>query len=116
MHSLSLGMVREGWAIQSTDTNNATATATKAAIPGQTHYMMGVAADYSAAVTAIKTITVKKGTTTIAVLRWDFTNGPFMMAFPAAIRGDHAAAVSVELAASGTAGTNGRVTVFGFTE
>lgn len=99
----------------STDEDNAPATATKAATGAVRHFITGFVADYSAAVSAIKTITVKRGSTTLLTYRHDFGQGPAVIALPSPLHGDVNEAVSVELAASGTLGTTGRVHLLGFT-
>lgn len=108
--------ILRGKGTQSTAADNATATASVAAIAEQRHTVYGVHADYSAAVAAIKTVTVKHGSTTWAVFRWDFTAGMFIYNFPLPFRGALNEAVSVELEASGTGGTTGRCTIFTATD
>lgn len=105
--SIGTAPLLRGNVTQSSAADNATATATVAAVGNQTHLILGVEAHYSAAVSAIKTVTVKKGSTTLVTHRWDFTNGPFIYNYPVALRGDLGGAVSVEVQASGTGGTNG---------
>lgn len=100
----------------STDADNATATATVAATEGARHFALGVSADFSAAVSAIKTITIKRGSTTLLVVRWDFANGPAILPLPGLLHGDHNEAISAELAASGSGGTTGRVYLFYFSQ
>ncbi len=97
---------------QSSAVDNATATATIAATPGVIQRVLGASADYSATVSAIKTVTITAAKTT--VFRWDFTNGPFHFALPAALPGALNTAVTVALEASGTGGTTGRVTAYHF--
>lgn len=98
----------------STDVDNGLSTATAAAGVGVVHRAVGIAADYSAAVAAIKTITLKTGGTSRWILRWDFAKGPYVGSVPgivsSAIAGNEA--MTVELAASGTGGTTGRVHLF----
>ena len=94
--------------------DNGTATATAAAATGTRHVMTGVVAQYSAAVASVKTITFKRGVTTLCVIRWDFTNGPAIIALPGVLRGQHGEAVSCELEASGAGGTTGSVYLFYF--
>lgn len=100
--------------VQGSLADNATASATKPAIGSQRIFACGVAADYSATVAAIKTVTLKLGTATKMIVRWNFANGPFVWSFPAMIHGDYNQAVSVELEASGTGGITGRATLFYF--
>ena len=101
-----------GDATQSSAVDNATATATIGATEGVTQRVLGVSADYSATVSAIKTITITAKKT--IVFRWDFTNGAFHFALPAALPGDVNTAVTVALEASGSGGTTGRVTAYHF--
>ena len=103
-----------GKVTQSAAADDGTATVTVSAIEGQTHRMLGVSADYDAAVTAIKTITIIQGSTTLVVFKWDFTNGAFHFAFPAALAGVLGGAVSATLQASGTGGTDGRISLYHF--
>lgn len=98
-----------GSLVQSSDVDNDVATATASAIAAQRHFVGGINADYSAAVAAIRTVTLKFGTTTIHVWRHDFTGGRFETSLPFAVHGDYNQAVSVELQASGSGGTTGRV-------
>ncbi len=104
-----------GDAVQSGAVDNGLATATMTAVAGQRRFVSGVEADYSAAVAAVKTVTLKFGTTTKFIIRWDFSKGPCIFPFPAVQKGDYAQAASIELEASGTPGTTGRVTAFFFT-
>lgn len=99
----------------STDTDNALATATKAATAAVRHFITGFVADYSAAVGGIRTITVKRGTTTLLTYRHDFSQGPAVVTLPSPVHGKVNEAVSAELAGSGTLGTTGRIHLLGFT-
>ncbi len=101
-----------GDATQSSAVNNATATATIPATQGVQQRVLGVSADYSATVSAYKTITITAKKTII--FRWDFTNGPFLFALPVALPGEINTAITVALEASGTGGTTGRVTAYHF--
>ena len=101
--------------VQSDDEDNATATASAAAITAQSHGALGIHADYSATVSAVKTVTLKRATTTLAVFRHDFTAGAFIFPLPSAVWGGQGEVLSVELEASGTGGTSGRATLFFFT-
>ena len=103
-----------GKVTQSASTDNATATVTVSAITGQTHFMLGVSADYNVALNALKAITIKEGSNTIIVFEWDFNNGAFHFAFPAALKGALSGAVSATLEASGTASTFGRISLYHF--
>jgi hypothetical protein len=106
-----------GWTQESADADNATATATKAATGAVQHKALGLYADYSAAPTAgWKTITLKRGTTTIATFRHDFaSHGAFSLTLPVALSAGYTEALSAELQASGTLGVLGRVKIFGIT-
>lgn len=94
---------------QGATADNATASASVAATLGVRHFLMAIEADYSAAVALVKTITVKVNAVVVFVYRWDFSKGPFSRALPVPIHGDYNQAVSVELEASGTGGTTGRI-------
>ena len=100
-----------GRVVQSAAADDAIATATVAAIEGVTHLVLGVQAQYSLAVTAIKTITLTVGGVA-TVFRHDFTNGAFAYNFPVALGGDPNVAVTCALEASGTGGTNGEAVVW----
>lgn len=110
--SIQAQVLTAGTATQSAAVDDATATATIAATPGVIQRVLGISADYSATVSAIKTITVV-GKVTV-VFRWDFTNGPFHVALPGPIPGTMNTAVTVALEASGAGGTTGRVTAYHF--
>ena len=110
--STTMAPLLRGRPTQSSGADNATATASVSAITAQKHLVMGVEAHYSATVSAIKTVTVKHGSTTWQTFRWDFSNGPFFFSFPVAFRSDTGEAVSAELEASGTGGTSGYVTIY----
>jgi hypothetical protein len=110
--SIQTAALLRGKVTQSAAADNATATATVSAITHQSHYVLGVEAHYDAAVSAIKTVTIKHGSTTWQVFRWDFTNGPFFFSFPVAFKGANNEAVSAELEASGSGGTDGLVTIY----
>lgn len=114
--SVNAVVLLNGKVAQSSAADNATATATVAAISHQTHGILGVHADYSAAVTAVKTVTIKKGSAAVLVFRHDFNFGPAFYPLPTAVWGDLGGAVSVELEASGTGGTTGRAGIFYFTK
>lgn len=112
MSAIQAEALLNGAATQGTAVNNDTASVTLAAIEGQRHFIGSIEADYSAAVSAIKTVTLKFGSTTVFVWRHDFSKGSFSRGVGFAVHGDYNQAVSVELEASGTAGTTGRVGVF----
>lgn len=101
--------VLNGDLVQSSAANNATATATKAATANARHFIGAIYADYSATVSAIKTVTLKFGTTAKFIWRWDFSAGPFVANLAWPVHSDYNEAASVELEASGTGGTTGRV-------
>jgi hypothetical protein len=108
-------LLLNGDVFQSSATDNATATVTRAAVGGVRHFVGGLAADYSAAVSAIKTVTLTRvvaGSTVTLVYRWDFAKGPFLHNLPLVVHGDQNTAVSVALEASGTGGITGRATIF----
>ena len=104
--------------VAGSNADNAVSTATVPAIANQHNYLLGVSADYSATVSAIKTITVtytRDGSSTTYIVRWDFSNGAFPFSLPGVLKGDHSSAITVALEASGTGGTSGRVYAFYFT-
>ena len=101
-----------GRVVQSAAADNATATGTVAAIENVTHLILGVEAHYDAVVAAIKTVTVKHGSTTFQTFRWDFNNGGFAFSFPVALKADPNEAVRVDLEASGTGGINGYASIY----
>jgi hypothetical protein len=109
-----IDILKDGRFVESTDTDNATAIATVAAIAGVRHFLGSIQADYSAAPAAgFKTIVVKYGTTTIRTIRWSPTlEMPFRIVFATELpHGDNGQQISVELGASGTGGVTGRVGV-----
>ncbi len=91
--------------------DNAGATATKAGEAGKQHYITAVVCGFSAAAAA-KSVTIKKGSTTVAVRT--FSDGVHME-FDRPIVGDYGQDVSAVLGASGAGGNIGNVTIFGFT-
>lgn len=105
------GTPNDGW-IEKGSADNATATATKAAAAGKRHYITSVSGSFTAAA-AGKVLTLKDGTTVLG--EWAVHN-QFDQAFPLPIRATLGNAVSAELAASGTAGVLGKVTITGFTD
>ena len=110
--SIQAQILVAGDVTQSSAVDNATATATIGATEGVIQRVVGVSADYSAAVSAIKTITITAKKT--VVFRWDFSNGGFYLALPVALPGVVNTAVTVALEASGSGGTTGRVTAYHF--
>lgn len=100
---------------QSGPVDNSTATLTIAAIQGQRHFLGGVEAHYSSAVTLIKNVVVTRTINGAAVTMtyiWDFTRGPFLHNFPLLIHGDYNTPVTVTLTASGTGGITGQVALW----
>lgn len=114
--SIHTAPLLRGKPTQSSGADNATATASVSAIAEQKHLVLGVEAHYGAAVSSIKTVTIKHGSTTWQTFRWDFTNGPFFFSFPVAFLGSLNEAVSAELEASGAGGTSGYVTLYTATD
>lgn len=114
--SMALGMVRSSWAVQTADTVNAAAVATKAAIPGQTHYLMGFQAEFDVAHSVIHTVLIQGLHSNDIELRWDFSNGPYIVLFPVALRGLQNTDLDVTLEQSGDGAVSGRITIFGFSE
>lgn len=97
---------------------NAISTATVGAVLGCRTFLTGIKADFGAAVAAGFTlIQVKFGTTVVLNILWDTTKvpSPLWFGFPGHIHGDYNQAVSVELAASGVGGVNGRVALHSYT-
>jgi hypothetical protein len=99
-------------------TSNGMASASIAGVVGARHFMTGVIVSWTAAPTAAyKTLTVKFGSTTVAIFRFDpLKHGLVKIPFEPPIHGDYGQEVSVELSASGTGGVSGRATLFGFTQ
>lgn len=90
--------------------DNSTATATRAAPPtGLMHHITSIAGGYSATASG-KTLLLKEGSTIIG--RWRVYDS-FALSFPSPIQVNGAA--NLELEASGTGGTDGDVTLTGFT-
>jgi hypothetical protein len=110
--SIGTAPLLRGKATQSAAADNATATATVAAVANQKHLVLGVEAHYDAAVSTFQTVTIKHGSTTWITHRWDFSNGPFIMNYPVALLGSNNEAVSAELQASGAGGTDGYVILY----
>lgn len=100
--------------------DNATATATVSITAGQTGaqartVVLGVSAYYSAAVAAVKNITLSytfRGTAIALTVPWDYTNGAAYLPFPSAITTDAGTTVTATLPASGTGGITGVVTIW----
>jgi len=90
--------------------DNALATATKAAVVGESHYVVGIAGSYT--VTDDGMLTLKDGSTEIFKVH---IYNSFSIMFPFPINITIGAACSVELAASGTPSTFGHVSLVGLT-
>lgn len=100
-----------GWIAVDAD-DNAASTATQAA-PGDgcRHFITSLSGSYSAA--AIKLLTLKQGTTVIG--RW-YVHNAFHIEFPTPVTLEPNTAANAELAASGTGGVTGAVTMTGYTK
>lgn len=105
---IALELLLNGKPVQGSAADNATATVTVGATPAVRHFVCGIYADYSAAVALLKTVTLKFGSATAFVWRWDFSKGPFLLNLALPFHGDYNEAVSVELEASGTGAVTGR--------
>jgi hypothetical protein len=91
--------------------DNATATATKAAVSGRQHVVRGVDAAFTNAAVG-KLLTIKDGTTVI----WrGYVHSQREVTFPSGIAITIGNACSAELSASGTGGQNGSVNLHGTT-
>ena len=110
--SVQLAPLLRGSVVQSSAADNTLATATVSAIDAVQHFILGVEAHFSADVSSRKTVTIKRGSTTLIVFRWDFTNYLFAFSFPVALKSDYNEAVSAELEASGSGGTSGYVSIW----
>lgn len=97
------------WVVKA-NADNAAATATKAASIGQTYYVTGVAAGFSAAAT--KLLQILDGATVI--FECPVVNAG-VITFPSPLKATQGNAVSAVLAASGTSGNVGYVNLTGFT-
>jgi hypothetical protein len=103
----------DGWTEVTAATDNALATATKAAGgAGIKHYCRGVVASFSATVSGAL-LEIKDGAT--VKFRTQVYNN-FAYTFPTPIEGTANTAMSAELAASGAGGTTGVVNLIGFTD
>lgn len=98
-----------GWVVYDSD-DNAASTAAKAAATGRQHVIYSVHASFSGAAT--KLLQVKDGTTVIFAA---YVVNSFTLHFPGGIAATPGAAVSAELAASGTGGMIGTVGLHGAT-
>ncbi len=98
--------------IVSASADNALAVATRPADPTRSHYVVGYVAGFSG--TAHRVAVLKEGATTrLSIPVRDAGNG--LVIFPRPIRFARNQAVSLELPASGAAGTIGYVALIGFT-
>ena len=102
---------RSTW-IETANADNATATASRTARAGQSHYIKSIHVGYTNA-NAGKVATLKFGTTTKGT--FNVHNSRDIFFGDQGLKVDTGSAVSVELAASGTAGQNGHVTIVGYT-
>jgi hypothetical protein len=102
-------IISEGW-VSTASADNALATATKAAETGKSHYITTIFASYSGAKTGL--LQIKDGAAVIA--EYYIVNAD-VISLPTPIKATAGNAVSVELAASGTAGTLGKVNLVGYT-
>lgn len=97
------------WSITAT-ADNAAASVTRAAVAGQSHYITSIAAGFSAA--AIKLLTLADGA---AVIGNFYVHNRETIVFPLPIKLTANQAAALQLAASGTLGVIGSVTMTGFT-
>jgi len=103
-------MERAGW-VATDSQDNATATATKAAVTGRHHIVYSADASFSVTAT-IQILQIKDGTTVI----WEgYVHSSREVVFPGGISTSIGAAASAVLAASGTGGTIGKVNLHGTT-
>src|SRR5262245_22501743 len=104
------------WCV-TTNADNATATATRAAPTGGIcNYVTMIAGSFSAAPGTPKTLILKNGTTEIG--RWYISTGGVgqSVVFNSPIRLSPGTAANLDLAASGTGGTIGAATMSGYTK
>jgi hypothetical protein len=99
------------WSVAGAAQDNLPASATRAAEVGKSHYITGVSAAFSAAV-AGKLLEIKDGAT---VIYRTYVHNARDLTFPKPLQGTAGNAVSAELAASGTAGQFGVVSLAGYT-
>lgn len=98
--------------IETATADNAAATATKAAPSGGiSHYITSVSASFEASVSGA-VLQLKEGSTVLA--KWHVYDA-FAIVFPSPIKLPPGTAANLELAASGTAGTDGSVNMSGYT-
>ena len=110
--SVQTAPLLRGSATQATAADNATATATLAATTGVKRLILGVEAQYDVAVAAIRTLTLNVAAVEVKNWEWDFSNGPFLFMFPAALHTDVNEAVTLVLEASGAGSTSGDCTIW----
>lgn len=96
-----------------TSADNATATATKAAITGQRHVITHITASFDNTA-ANKLVSIFDGTTLID--KFAVTTTGVSIAFPHGLRLSSGNKAEATLAASGTGGTTGYLTLHGYTE
>ena len=103
--------------VDSGTADNATATATVAAGPGERAYLSGFIAAFSATVATVKNVTITytpEGTSTSVsiVIPCTFTDQLAIVPLPGLVHADYAGDITVALAASGSGGVTGRVYAF----
>lgn len=74
----------------------------------------GASGNVANATNYTSTASIAPATQVGAPLRWDFTAGPLYLSLPGALASDDHGSLGVELEASGSGGTTGRVQIFGF--
>lgn len=99
------------WAVTAFGDNTAI-TASKAAEPGKSHYITSIQGSFTASQTAGKDLTLEEGAT---VLFRIYTHSSVVIPFPTPFKLSEGQSADAVLAASGTAGQIGRVTLTGFT-
>ncbi len=100
---------------ESAPADNTLASVSRGGAAAQRHFVGGLEAHYSAAVAAIKTITLSRTVNGVAVnktYKWDFAKGPFVHNFPLLVHGDYGTDVIATLDASGTPGVVGTVAIW----
>ena len=102
--------VKPSW-IATDNADNAAATATKAAVAAQRHYITSVAGGFDAAVSGA-TLILKSGSTELG--RWNVYD-TFALVFPSPIEVAAGTVANLVLEASGTAGITGAATMTGYT-
>jgi len=97
--------------VETDNDDNATSTATRAAVANQSHYITSVAGGYSAANVG-NTLILKQGSTELG--RWR-VNSSLAIPFSCPIRLEPNTVANLELEASGAGGQIGSVTMTGYT-